>query len=106
MKPKTCAREIMLTAPVRSLRVVADERYDLHMATFAENILIDQHLNLLFKSFFLPELTPTKNLVASIQYLTEDEGNSSSSEYAELDMMKNTRDVMSGIRTDPILLAQ
>lgn len=39
MKPKTCASEIMLTAPVRSLRVVADERYDLHMATFAVNYL-------------------------------------------------------------------
>jgi len=105
MKPKTCAREIMLTAPVRSLRVVADERYDLHMATFAENYCTHQLLSLLLKKK-IPELTPTKNLVASIQYLTEDEGNSSSSEYAELDIMKNTRDVMSGIRTDPILLAQ
>jgi hypothetical protein len=68
---------------------------------YVKQFLIFYLLNIL-----LPELTPTKNLMNTIQYFTDEAGKASRSEYPLLAKMNRDKEQSIGARIEPDLLPQ
>jgi hypothetical protein len=101
--PKTCANDTIDTAPVRSSIFVAADRYDRQTAILARKEKRFIHLCQVKQDRSSPELTPTRNRDASIQYLWCD-GNNSITEYKALAMVNKDSEHIKGNRIEPILL--